>query len=176
MAGKNTKREPAKTPPPDDVLMRLARSDGTDILRVERNGGVSFADDADIDDLARKFWMSVAGQQEVLGELREKLVLFISGPMSGMPDANRASFKGYAALLKSAGYQVVDPTAIDGFSIANTYEVNLRLTIGALMGCNAVATLPGWQSAPGAVREVEFAVTSGMTVAPVDYWLYTPTE
>ena len=178
MTSKPSKRN-AKVPPPDEPapLMRLARPDGSNILTVERDGGVSFDPDADIDDMARKFWMSVAGQQSVLADIRAKLVLFLCGPMAGMPDNNRASFKGYAALLRSADYQVVDPTSVDGFSAANTYDDNLRITLAALMGCNAVACLPGWQQAPGAVREVQNAVLCGMAVAPVDYWLYeTPSE
>ena len=156
-----------------DALLTLRKRDGEPILTVLRTGGVQYGEDADLDELARQFWHAIAGQQTVLAGMREKLVVFLCGPMANIPDGNRATFNGHAALLTNAGFQTVDPTQLEGFSPANPHEVNLRITMVALLQCSAVALLPGWQMSPAAVREVEIAGECGMVIAPVSYWLYT---
>ena len=162
--------EPALPAP----LIALRSPDGSDILRVDLDGTATFSEDADLDDLSRKFWQAVAGQRGVLASQRPNIVVFISGPMQGIPDFNRGQFNGTAALLERAGYQVLDPTTIESFSPVNPYDLNVRITLTALLHCNAVALLPGWQNSPASLREVEIANACGMTVAPLDYWLVEP--
>lgn len=162
--------EPAEPP----AILALRDSDGSTILHVAPDGTAVFPPDSDLDELSRKFWRAVAGQQGVRAAMRPSLTVFISGPMQGIPDFNRLQFNSSASLLDRAGYAVLDPTTIEKFSPANPYELNVRITLTALLHCNAVALLPGWQNSPASLREVEIANACGMTVAPLNYWLVEP--
>lgn len=97
--------------------------------------------------------------------------LYVAGPMTGLPEFNYPAFDAAAAALRQAGYQVVNP-AEDGLPLDAPYEHHLRLAIARLMGCQAVATLPGWRHSKGAKLEVHNALEVGMRVAPVELWLF----
>ena len=104
--------------------------------------------------------------------------LFICGPMSQtIPNYNSGMFRGSAAMLRNAGYEVVDPFELTygenktSFSPAAPFEFNSRLTESALLQCGAVATLDGWQGSSSCWHEVNTALRCGMPVASVDFWL-----
>lgn len=164
----------AEPPVDPSLIFALRNTDGSTVLQVSSDGTAVFPPDSDLDELSRKFWTSVAGQQGVRASMRPSITIFISGPMQGVPDFNRLQFNWAASRLTSAGYSVLDPTTIEKFSPANPYDLNVRITLTALLHCNAVALLAGWQNSPAALREVEIANACGMTVAPLDYWLVEP--
>ncbi|WP_099235266.1 DUF4406 domain-containing protein [Pseudomonas sp. ICMP 460] len=64
--------------------------------------------------------------------------------------------------LRAAGHTVTNPAEInpDG----GTWSDCMRRDIAALMDCDTVATLPGWQESKGAQLEVLIAQHLGMTV------------
>jgi len=97
--------------------------------------------------------------------------LYIAGPMTGLPEFNYPAFDAAAQQLRQAGYQVVNP-AEDGLPLDAPWDHHLRLAIARLMGCQAVATLPGWRNSKGARLEVHNAIEVGMHVASVDAWLF----
>lgn len=96
--------------------------------------------------------------------------LYIAGPMTGRPDFNYPAFHEAAARLRAAGFEVENP-AEDGLPVESPWYAHLRVAIIKLMGCEAVATLPGWRNSEGAQLEVHNAVHLGMSVRSVEGWL-----
>lgn len=100
----------------------------------------------------------------------DSLRVYISGPMTGYPDYNRLAFRSAAAALSARGYDhPIDPGAVETPDLA--WADYLRADLKLLLGCEAVATLPGWQESRGACLEVHVAQALGMTVMPLDRWL-----
>lgn len=90
---------------------------------------------------------------------------YLSGPVSGYPSGNRAQFEVSARLLRSLGYDVVNPLEFDEAPDL-PWSDYLRKDIRALMDCGGVITLPGWQESRGASLEVHIAHALGMQVLP----------
>lgn len=97
-------------------------------------------------------------------------VIYISGPMTGLPDLNKPAFHTAAALLHRAGYAVVNP-ACNGLPDEAPWGAHLRQDIKQLMDCTGVATLPGSAASKGARLELHNARALGMPVMTVAQWL-----
>lgn len=92
-------------------------------------------------------------------KLTSKVTIYLAGPMSGYEDCNYPEFNRLAALLRSNGYRVLNPADlgfIDGFICSDDYwPINKAM----LKGADYIYMLPGWESALGAIREYEYAVS-----------------
>ena len=110
-------------------------------------------------------------------------MLYISGPMSGIPDHNFPAFRRAALRLRRAGYDVVSPhetplpcgcvvlppqCGADDHTWAEFLRKDLLLMMQAV---DRVALLPGWENSRGARLEVDVAARLGMAVKPIDEWL-----
>jgi methylmalonyl-CoA mutase cobalamin-binding subunit len=94
--------------------------------------------------------------------------IYVSGPMTGLPDLNFPAFHRAAATLRESGYEVVNPAEIDEAEpaprAARTWADCLRRDIQALVDCTAIALLPGWEHSRGAKLEKHIATELGMRV------------
>lgn len=98
-------------------------------------------------------------------------ILYLSGPMSGLPAFNHPAFKAAAAKLRAAGYQVVCPTE-NGLPPDAPWDQHMRADIAAMVAqCNAIALLPGWRESKGACLELDIAVGLNFRACTVDGWL-----
>lgn len=98
------------------------------------------------------------------------MIVYVAGPMTGLPDYNYPAFEAAVAQLEAAGFEVVSPTEggqVDGWA----WEDYLRRGLGQLLGCEAVAILDGWHRSRGARVEVHVATRLRMPVRPVEAWL-----
>ena len=88
--------------------------------------------------------------------------IYLSGPMTGLPGLNFPAFAAMTGHLRASGHRVTNPAEInpDGGS----WNDCMRRDIVALMYCDTVATLPGWEHSKGARLEVLIAERLGMTV------------
>lgn len=84
--------------------------------------------------------------------------------MTGLPDLNFPAFHEAAALLRARGVNVVNPAEF-GEEPGKQWSDYLRKDIKALMDCDHVVTLPGWQASKGAKIEVRLALDLGMQVS-----------
>lgn len=92
-------------------------------------------------------------------------VIYISGPMSNMPQLNFPAFNRAAAMLRAKGYTVINPAELDAQDVGPlTWEGYMRRDIRALMDCTHVAMLPGWEKSRGAKLEKHIAEALGMRV------------
>ena len=87
--------------------------------------------------------------------------VYLSGPMSGIPDHNFPAFHEWAARLRAEGFEVVSPAEIEG---AGSWEMCLRKDMRELPTCDAIALMPGWERSKGAHLELHVAHRLGMEV------------
>lgn len=89
--------------------------------------------------------------------------IYLSGPMTGLPDLNFPAFHAAAARLRARGLEVVNPAEINPES-GMSWEACMRADIKALCDCEALAMLPGWERSKGAHLEVHIAHRLGMQI------------
>ncbi len=103
-------------------------------------------------------------------------VLYLSGPMSGIPEYNFPAFNAAAYNWRQRGYTVLNPAeGFDGDTSLprSTY---IRRDIEHLLRAEMVACLPGWERSKGArlevaiARELELEIVDAGSGAP----LYDP--
>lgn len=103
--------------------------------------------------------------------------LYITGPMSGLPDSNYPTFNRTAEQLQGHGYQVENPADNeDGLRRAlgqrePVYTDYLRAGLAQLLRCDGVAVLEDWWLSGGARWEVQTAGILRVPVRPVGEWL-----
>ena len=88
--------------------------------------------------------------------------IYLSGPMSGLPGLNFPTFHSMTASLRAVGHTVTNPAEIN--PEGGTWTDCMRRDIAALMDCDTVATLPGWEHSKGARLEVLIAERLAVTV------------
>lgn len=89
--------------------------------------------------------------------------IYLSGPMTGLPDFNRRAFNVAAEALRRSGWTVINPaelnTADDG-----EWQACMRVCLKALPDADVLALLPGWESSKGAHLELHIAHRIGIEV------------
>ena len=93
-----------------------------------------------------------------------KEVVYISGPMSGLPEKNYPAFFAAEETLAALGYEVLNPAK---HPEQESWEDFMRLDIQDLLRADRVATLPGYENSRGALLEVYLAKQLGLLVDPV---------
>lgn len=94
--------------------------------------------------------------------------VFISGPMTGYPESNRPAFMEAEKELKAAGFTVVNPATFGIDDLSNVEIARIDLT--ALLSCNYIYQLDGWDKSKGA--SAEWMVALWADIKPVnDSWL-----
>lgn len=109
--------------------------------------------------------------------------LYVSGPMTGIPEFNYPAFIEAAAQLRAAGYDVVSPVELDAearVDLANfgpaDYRAALARDAAAVIEADGVALLGGWRSSRGARAEVALADAVRIPVYRIEAWLATSQE
>lgn len=93
--------------------------------------------------------------------------VYLSGPMTGLPDFNYPAFHAAAKKLRDAGVVVENP-AENQPPECGTWAGYMRNALVQMLRCEAVVMLPGWESSRGASVEWRLAVELGMTVVALD--------
>ena len=87
------------------------------------------------------------------------MIIYIAGPMSGLPDNNYPAFNAEAARLRAQGYEVRNPAeGPECFS----WSDYMRMSIRQLVTCDTIRLLHGWEESSGAMLEVYIADRLGM--------------
>ena len=91
-------------------------------------------------------------------------MIYLSGPMTGIPEYNYPAFRQASKTLRDLGHFVFDPSeAFDGATDLPK-EVYMRKDIEELLKADVVALLPGWELSTGAQLEVEVAKQCGIPI------------
>lgn len=93
--------------------------------------------------------------------------VYVSGPMTGLPELNFPAFRAAARKLREMGFSVVNPadsTANEGKSWTECLRNDLR----NMLTCDALVLLPGWSKSRGANFEVSVAKRLEMPVVKLE--------
>jgi hypothetical protein len=101
------------------------------------------------------------------------LRIYVSGPMTGLPHNNVPAFMAAGLQLAGFGLMPINPAALDHSGHDQKWASFMRVDIKALMDCDGVAMLPGWERSKGARIEENLAAALGMDVRPLSGWLNT---
>lgn len=95
--------------------------------------------------------------------------IYISGAISGLPieQAKKAFAEIEAAIVRS-GHTAVNPMTLP-HDHNKSYANYMREDIVALMGCNAVVVLPGWEQSEGANLEIQIALILNIKTYGLNY-------
>lgn len=89
--------------------------------------------------------------------------VYISGPMTGLPDFNYPAFKAAAELLRAKGIEVENP-AENPIPDCGSWAGYMRFALVQICRCDAVFMLPGWEKSKGARLELHVAQQLGLQV------------
>jgi hypothetical protein len=89
--------------------------------------------------------------------------IFLSGPMTGLPEFNFPAFHAAADLLRTHGHHVENP-AENPEPPCGTWEGWMRQAIGQLVRCDTIMLLQGWQDSRGARIEHDLATKLGLRI------------
>lgn len=95
-------------------------------------------------------------------------MIYISGPMTGLPDWNYPAFNEAAEFLRSKGYEVFNPAEIFEGRTDLPRNEYMREDIKALLECDTVMLLSGWEKSEGALLEADIAFEIGLPVLELD--------
>jgi len=93
--------------------------------------------------------------------------IYLSGPMTGLPDLNFPAFDAAAAALRAKGIDVINPAEINPEG-EKTWHACMKADIKALCDCTTICLLPGWENSSGAHLELNLAHRLGMRVVSLD--------
>lgn len=93
------------------------------------------------------------------------MIIYLAGPMTGLPEHNYPAFADAAAKLRGRGMEVRSPHEIDGGSMDRSWDWYMRAAIAMLLGCEKIVLLPGWKDSRGARLERKIAEELGMPVS-----------
>lgn len=96
--------------------------------------------------------------------------IYIAGPMTGLPGHNLTAFHTASLMLAAHGHDPVNPGR-HGILDGHTWRDYMRAALTDLVGCDAVALLPGWEQSRGAQLEVHIAQALDMPVELLPVWL-----
>ena len=97
------------------------------------------------------------------GASMTKLSIYIAGPMTGLAELNFPAFHAEAARLRALGHEVINPAEINPDQHM-TWLQCMRTDIAALVFCDAIQLLPGWQNSKGATLEHHIAERLGLQI------------
>jgi len=83
--------------------------------------------------------------------------IYLSGPMTGLPDYNRPAFARVAEQLRSEGKTVFNPGDIGPKENIMPRAWYMRKDLDALLRSDSLYLLPGWEASEGAKLEVAIA-------------------
>ena len=95
-------------------------------------------------------------------------IIYIAGPMTGLPDDNKPAFRRLAFELRICGHTVLNPAENTTPPCGGTWSGWMRLALPQLAASEAVALLPGWTRSDGALWEYANARRLGIPAVPVD--------
>lgn len=92
--------------------------------------------------------------------------VYISGPMTGIPEFNFPAFNAKAAEIRESGDEPVNPVD-NGVPSSAPWSAHMRADIRMLLDCDMIHMLPGWSKSRGATLEHSIAVQLGLRVTGV---------
>lgn len=106
------------------------------------------------------------GDVQVLDDWRNGTI-YIAGPMTGIPYHNYPAFHAAAQQLRDNNIDVVNPAELHGGDLGRPFEYYLRRDLIAMLKCDAIALLDGWEYSRGCTIEINTANSVGIPAYPL---------
>ena len=90
--------------------------------------------------------------------------VYLSGPMTGLPDLNFPAFDQARDICLACGYEVVSPADLERNRLPSSYAESLRDDFRHLLECDQILMLEGWETSYGATMEFFIATAIGLKV------------
>jgi nucleoside 2-deoxyribosyltransferase len=89
-------------------------------------------------------------------------IVYVAGPMTGLPEHNYPQFKRMATLLRERGFTVESPAErpdaqIDHDTDETEWHEWMHSALRQVLLCDMLVLLPGWEKSRGACAEVVIA-------------------
>jgi len=110
--------------------------------------------------------------------------VYLAGPITGHADLNRPAFEAAARWAQEHGWTPVSPLDADpqhdgpcppglletGATGSHSRACWLRVGLAALLTCDAIVLVDGWEHSAGALLEYRVAIACGLVIrhAPVE--------
>lgn len=97
---------------------------------------------------------------------KNKLTVYIAGPIRGMANLNLDEFRFVEKLLQNKGYNTIVPHDLfEGIDTSNyTQEDYMAVCIPTIKKADCACFLDGWKDSPGSKDEMEAAIESAVKV------------
>ncbi len=99
------------------------------------------------------------------------MIVYIAGPMTGLPEYNYPAFYAAEEALTAAGHTVLNPARNGTIVGSNAWQQYMRLSIAQVLQAEGVALLPGWLDSRGARLERRIAKALDLQIGPVERFL-----
>jgi hypothetical protein len=91
--------------------------------------------------------------------------IYIAGPISGLPiETARANFQAAEEHLRKHRHTPINPLKLNHKSHDGSWQACMRVDIRAMMNCDGIYPLAGWEQSKGAYIEMNLAAALGMTI------------
>lgn len=102
------------------------------------------------------------------------MILYVAGPMSGLPEFNYPAFNDAADLLRDAGYSVLNPVDSEQHNHTGQpqqWQWYMRHALRMVTEADGVALLADWDKSRGAQLEFHVAGALALPCYPLIEWL-----
>lgn len=82
--------------------------------------------------------------------------IYIAGPMTGFDELNFPAFHAAAARIRALGHDAINPAEINPDASMSWHDC-MKTDIAALVTCDAIHLLDGWEKSKGATLEAHIA-------------------
>lgn len=100
-------------------------------------------------------------------QLKDRSIVYLAGPMTGLPDWNRPAFNAATEVLEGSGLTVINPARVQLAETA-TWQDYMRYGLRGVSQADVIVVLPGWRQSRGAQAEVAAARSIGLPVFEYD--------
>jgi nucleoside 2-deoxyribosyltransferase len=100
------------------------------------------------------------------------MIVYIAGPMTGLPDFNYPAFNAAEEALTRAGFETLNPTLGESApSETRPWDWYMRRALGQVLEADGIVLLKGWDGSRGATLEHHVGTALGLPTGSLFEWL-----
>jgi hypothetical protein len=109
--------------------------------------------------------IEVSRNEEVIEAVEHGMdKMYLSGPMTGLPNYNHELFNRVAQEFRQVGFSVCSPAEFFDGDITKERKEYMREAVKYMLEADTIVLLPGWQESKGARLEAAIATELDLTI------------